>query len=158
VFFDEVVALPSSIILSGRLPVALIAASVAQSAASASIVNVVVTAAVPLTTTVPSPDEFSLAKPAQRFWSAVLLDVLSPRTTVPVYPPAGVTVRVSFPPPLTPWPTVSVLGLEASAMVPLPELTAVTFTVTLLEDPAYIVFDGYSARIVCDPAVANDVV
>src|ERR1700723_365395 len=66
VFFDEVVAFPASI-LSGRLPLALIAASVAQSAASASRFNVVVTAAVPLPPPDPSPDEFSLEKVAQRF-------------------------------------------------------------------------------------------
>ena len=59
-------------------------------------------------------------------------------STVPVYPPDGFTEIVSI--PELPWLTVRVLGFGAGerAIVPLPEETTATFTVTLPVEAAYV--------------------
>ena len=76
------------------MPLVFCAAVVAHSAAMVSSMSDVVTAALDVTETVPSPLLFVFVNDQQRFLSAVSFDVSNERSTVPVYPPAGVTVMV----------------------------------------------------------------
>jgi hypothetical protein len=84
--------------------------------------------------TTPSPAEFEFENPPHKLSSE--LGRLTVRYTVPVYAGEveGVTVMISVPD--VPWDTARVLGVDVRVIVPLPELTVATFTVTLPVEPA----------------------
>ncbi len=107
--------------------------AIVQSAAFVSKLSWVVAGPVPVTTTLPSPLLSGLLNSKQRFCNALSFEVSKVRSTVPRYPPAGVTVIVEL--PVLPWLTVTFEAL--SAIVPFPETTTGTFTVTLPVEEAW---------------------
>jgi hypothetical protein len=112
----------------------------AQSVALVSIVICPAMGEVPLTETDPL-----LFKPVptskQRFARAVSLDVAYVKFTVPVYPPAGVTVQVSL--CCDPLLTVRLDGESATLKLPFPALVPPTVRTTLPADEAWVPSPAY---------------